>query len=292
MCESGNELLFILVIKRVKPVYRRLNKWVKCYIKKNVKLSTQFFIDIINYNNEIFNIIVLTSKEYDKKKVFYHYLKNTGSNIFYEKTTKLLIKLYESKKFNDIFNDEDFLLKSTRVNGDMLKYLILFNIDYSRNEDVILKALETKISGFNYISLDLQKNREFILKALDVNGNIFEYLLPEFKDDLNILKKATNYNEFVIRFASERLKNSEVVKNLILKEPELIEFAGSDLKNDIKLFKAIVKSPYNLDLLEHMGEALKNNIKFAYYVTRVISSKAINYFDDSIIPFVLSKIFE
>lgn len=86
---------------------------------------------------------------------------------------------------------------------------------HSDNEDIVVAALNMFNDDlFQYASDRLKNDRDFILKVIDNDYpmslvNIVEHIAPHLQDDDEIMTKAINVSGYIIRAASDRIKNDK-----------------------------------------------------------------------------------
>ena len=302
--EKGNELILKEVLRWNPERYQHALYLAKKYFEKNTELNTELLTYILTslwMNDDgstginIFHeLIKYKNKIYDKGKVFLTFLKKKnwilrrGEDKFKENFIKFIDKLSKNEEFKNLFYDEKFLLKAIEVNGVMFKYLV-FNIDkrYTKNVDVILKALKTNSEVFKFIDLVLQDDKDFVYRALKINFNAFVYISEDFKDDkiffFDLMKhfKDTLYSiSTLFGYAGKEVQDDEnIILYSFFETISSISFgnASKRIRNNVKIFKKVIEHDKdNIDELYYAGEKVKNNPDFMKWVIN-IDKKAIEY---------------
>ena len=208
-------------------------------IKSNVYIESmrqiynisQFLIDIIRYNNDI----------------FYQLHNNFISDLEIEK-----------KKYNNS-DYQNFISSGALISIYALRYLnfsyLNTNIKYSNYNNFILtkQQINIRYDHCNMIHLIKDYNNStlynnycnFIFNTINVYDNVLAYVpYLKLKNDYTIIIKAVAYNGRSLQYASRLLKNNyKIVETAIKENGNALQYASLNLQNNNKL---IITSVFNI----------------------------------------------
>ena len=162
---------------------------------------------------------------------------------------KILDGEYNFSKLSNKFKDnKEFMLQA--INNQ--------NIGHRLKIDREGKA-EVEDSIIKYASQNLRNDKDIVLKAIEKNPDALEFASDRLKDDDMVVRRAIlNYNTTALQFASERLKNNfDIVKTAVQMNPEVLQFASKELRNNEDIVKEAVA--YDTQYFKFAGDKIKEN---------------------------------
>jgi hypothetical protein len=185
-----------------------------------------------------------------------------------------------------------FIKKSQeKFDKEALKGVML---KHSDNEEIVLVVLDLFNDDlFEFASDRLKKDKKFINKCIDEHNhiNIVEFIDEKFRDDKKFMTKCVNIAGYIIRAASDRLKNDKnlcleavaddanaylVISEEMMKDKDVL-FKAMEERGDYFAFHPEIKTNKELliqafstafdrqsrNLLERTSEELKNDEEVA-----------------------------
>lgn len=133
--------------------------------------------------------------------------------------------------------DEDVAMALAKTNGGQL-----FKMDSTIfNKKIILEALKSNISAIKYVPDELYDDKEIVLMVVNSDGHLLWKVSDRLLDDIDVVKTAIRQNPEAIRFAGQRLKDSNEIKSILnlLNEDKNREEEKhqEEIKNRIEQFK-------------------------------------------------------
>ena len=162
---------------------------------------------------------------------------------------KILDGEYNFSKLSNKFKDnKEFMLQAIN-NQDIGHRLKIDREGKAEVEDSIIK----------YASQNLRNDKDIVLKAIEKNPDALEFASDRLKDDDMVVRRAIlNYNTTALQFASERLKNNfDIVKTAVQMNPEVLQFASKELRNNEDIVKEAVA--YDTQYFKFAGDKIKEN---------------------------------
>jgi len=162
---------------------------------------------------------------------------------------KILDGEYNFSKLSNKFKDnKEFMLQAIN-NQDIGHRLKIDREGKAEVEDSIIK----------YASQNLRNDKDIVLKAIEKNPDALEFASDRLKDDDMVVRRAIlNYNTTALQFASERLKNNfDIVKTAVQMNPEVLQFASKELRNNEDIVKEAVV--YDTQYFKFAGDKIKEN---------------------------------
>ena len=160
---------------------------------------------------------------------------------------KILDGEYDFNKLSNKFKDnKEFMLQAIN-NQDIGHRLKIDREGKAEVEDSIIK----------YASQNLRNDKDIVLKAIEKNPDALEFASDRLKDDDMVVRRAIlNYNTTALQFASERLKNNfDIVKTAVQMNPEVLQFASKELRNNEDIVKEAVA--YDTEYFKFAGDKIK-----------------------------------
>ena len=203
-----------------------------------------------------------------------------------------------------ILNDEHFILKAVTLNGASLQYatdslknnevialaavkrngkaLKYASDSLKNNKTVVLAAVKSKGSALRYASLNLQNNRNIVFEAVKKNCNVAyipNNFLKEDEEIVTTILNRQNITTYSLAMSNEVLRNNrQLVLKAISKKGLDLEFASSNLQNDIEVLQTAVYENFSAFNYTHLSfseiknlvlDALKNwNFNWYYKVRK------------------------
>jgi len=119
----------------------------------------------------------------------------------------------------------------------------LYKVDKSiLNKDVMLMALNSNFSSEKYVSEELYDDKDIVLFIVSKNGHLLWKVSDRLVDDIDVVAAAVKNNPDAIKFASNRLKESQELQTILaaVKEEQQKEDEKykMELENKVNEFKS------------------------------------------------------
>jgi Domain of unknown function (DUF4116) len=162
-----------------------------------------------------------------------------------------------------LFQDLDFSLHLTKLNGKNFKYL---SREMQINHAVILQALHDNPLLIHDIDQRLLQHKEFMLKACGVKGSLVRFVHEDLENDIDLAKIAVTQDPKSFSLLSRQIKqNSTFIKEFLLKSPQGVTYAELDYLSPEDALEVLKNDGF---LYSHMPEVIKgssDHIKAAFF---------------------------
>lgn len=167
-----------------------------------------------------------------------------------EKTLLEILKhkpfLFEKKYINQKYiNNKNFFLKVLEINGSFLKYA---SDELKDDDEIVNHALKNDSNAIEYASTRFKQNLKRVLVSLkksktkeDILASLDAALLDNEDVILTAILSSSercgdsiDYNDELIKYASQRLKNSPSFILKLLKKTKYIDSAGCTISNELR----------------------------------------------------------
>ena len=140
----------------------------------------------------------------------------------------------------------------------------LYKVDKSiLNKDVMLIALNSNFSSEKYVSEELYDDKDIVLFIVSKNGHLLWKVSDRLVDDIDVVAAAVKNNPDAIKFASNRLKESQELQTILTAVKE--EQQKEDEKYKMELEKKV--NEFKSKSIWWNDEKLVNNEKLVNMVT-------------------------
>ena len=184
----------------------RLDIYIIDYVSYKIKNDPDIILNIMTNNDKIYNF-----KLNHQFPCIRYILNNVSNNLLHNKDfiKSIIEKCQEAFEYipEDLKNDKDFIIE-------------LLDKGYTRILD--------------YISEDLKNDKDFIITIIEKYDDFILFKTsPEIKNDFNVVKCSINKYGMSLEFASDNLKDNEIIVTMAIeKHIHAIIYASDRLKQD------------------------------------------------------------
>ncbi|KAF0975367.1 hypothetical protein FDP41_005361 [Naegleria fowleri] len=153
----------------------------------------------------------------------------------------------------ELLKDNNFVMEAIRLNEKSVWYA---SEKLWKDRELVFEAIKQNKKALQWVSHTLRDDKEFVLKALQLLYPEFENFVSISDANKEIMLKVVKDFGFLLKFASEELKNDrDVVCTALKSDYTSLEFASLDLQNDIEI--ALEETKRNGYALKYVSPQLK-----------------------------------
>jgi hypothetical protein len=186
----------------------RLDMHIIDYVSYKIKNDPDIILNIMTNNDKIYNFKLNHDIDYPCIRYILH---NVSNNLLHNKDfiKSIIEKCQEAFEYipEDLKNDKDFIFE-------------LLDEGYTRILD--------------YIPEDLKNDKDFIITIIEKYDDFILFKTsPEIKNDFDVVKCSVNKYGMSLEFASDNLKDNEIIVTMAIKKHiHAIIYASDRLKQD------------------------------------------------------------
>ena len=181
----------------------------KVYFEKKIENNFKTIYDLDGFNQDGFN-----KKGFDRDGFIINGIDENGFNrskeLACEKKVKQAIRenpwniYYASKVFR---NEYEIMKECVEADPNTFEYATLD----LKNKNINLAIFFLGRGGsFSLISKHMRNNKQVEMVAVKINPNNFQYVGKNLKDDDEIIKLAFQQNKEILKYASERVRKTNI----------------------------------------------------------------------------------
>jgi hypothetical protein len=268
---NNNTLCHIKNINFIIFYYKKMSKLPRNCSPNKIYNNKQFIMYLVDYNphnlryasnelqddEEIVMLALKKSRYIDILKYVSKNLQNNKNIILFAVQINGINLKYASKELQ---NDKEIVITAIQNNLSALQYA---SKELQNDKKIIMIVISINVYLLQFVSEEFKNDKEIVTFAVKKSGCVLQYASHNLRNDKDFLLSFLKENPSLISYISDDLRNNKTFLLPLLKinkninAIEIIQNLSNNLINDKEIVKYLIKKDGNA--LQYVSEDLQNN---------------------------------